>query len=57
MAKAGVICKGNIVVLGKLRDIVLVNPSEGVRQVFELLGLTSIFRIVKDQNEAVAAFQ
>lgn len=37
-------------------DIVLLNPTEGVREVFDLLGLTQIFKLVDDEAAAVAAF-
>ncbi|HOX06043.1 MAG TPA: STAS domain-containing protein [Planctomycetota bacterium] len=37
-------------------DIVLLNPTEGVREVFDLLGLTQIFKIVNDRSAALAAF-
>lgn len=35
-------------------DIVLVNPTPNVREVFDLLGLTQIFKIKNDINQAVA---
>jgi len=34
-------------------DIVLVNPTPNVREVFDLLGLSQIFRIVDDNAAAV----
>ena len=37
-------------------DVVLLNPTEGVREVFELLGLTQIFKLAIDETAAVAAF-
>ncbi len=37
-------------------DIVLLNPTESVREVFDLLGLTQIFKIVGDQAAALATF-
>jgi len=37
-------------------QIVLLNPTKGVLDVFDLLGLTQIFSVVKDRQEAVAAF-
>jgi anti-sigma B factor antagonist len=36
--------------------IVLLNPTKGVLDVFDLLGLTQIFDVVKDRQEAVASF-
>jgi len=38
-------------------NIVLMNPTNNVREVFDLLGLTQIFQVVEDQNTALAAFQ
>lgn len=38
-------------------NIVLMNPTPNVREVFELLGLTQIFQIVDDQKAALALFQ
>jgi len=38
-------------------NIVLMNPTNNVREVFDLLGLTQIFQVVEDQNTAMAAFQ
>ena len=37
-------------------DVVLLNPTEGVKEVFELLGLTQIFKLADDEAAAVAAF-
>jgi len=37
-------------------DIVLLNPTESVKEVFDLLGLTQIFKIVGDQAAAMATF-
>ncbi len=37
-------------------DVVLLNPTEGVKEVFELLGLTQIFKIAEDEAAAIAAF-
>lgn len=37
-------------------DIILVNPQRGVRDVFELLGLTQIFKITQDKKTAVGRF-
>jgi len=55
-AGAGVFI-GNI---GKAQDqggnIVLLKPSENVKEVFELLGLTQIFNLVDDLDEAIAEF-
>lgn len=55
-AGAGVFI-GNI---GKAQDqggnIVLLNPSSNVREVFELLGLTQIFTLVDTREEALAKF-
>jgi anti-sigma B factor antagonist len=36
--------------------IVLLNPTKGVLDVFDLLGLTKIFSVANDQQSAVAAF-
>jgi anti-sigma B factor antagonist len=36
--------------------IVLLNPTKGVLDVFDLLGLTQIFVVVNDRQEAVNAF-
>ena len=38
-------------------DVVLLSPTESVKEVFELLGLTQIFKIVNDRAEALSAFQ
>jgi anti-sigma B factor antagonist len=38
-------------------DIVLVNPTINVREVFDLLGLSQIFAIVNNLNEAAAKFK
>jgi len=38
-------------------NIILMNPTSNVREVFDLLGLTQIFQVVEDQNTALAAFQ
>jgi len=38
-------------------DIVLVSPTGNVREVFDLLGLSQIFRILDDNNAAVKALQ
>lgn len=35
-------------------DILLVNPTPNVQEVFDLLGLTQIFRIVPDEATAMA---
>jgi len=55
-AGAGVFI-GNI---GKAQDkggnIVLLKPSENVKEVFELLGLTQIFTLVNTQDEALRQF-
>lgn len=55
-AGAGVFI-GNI---GKAQDqggnIVLLNPSANVKEVFELLGLTQIFTLVDSQENALAQF-
>jgi anti-sigma B factor antagonist len=37
-------------------DIVLLNPSENVKQVFDLLGLGAIFTIATSREQAVATF-
>jgi anti-sigma B factor antagonist len=37
-------------------NIVLMNPTPNVREVFDLLGLTQIFQIVDDCPAALAAF-
>ncbi|MFH1708586.1 MAG: STAS domain-containing protein [Planctomycetota bacterium] len=37
-------------------DIILVNPTEGVMRIFELLGITQLFTITRNINEAVAKF-
>jgi anti-sigma B factor antagonist len=37
-------------------NIILMNPTNNVREVFDLLGLTQIFQVVDDQNTALAAF-
>ena len=37
-------------------NIVLVGPTEGVMQVFDLLGLTQIFRIAANRNQAAGMF-
>lgn len=37
--------------------LILVNPTEGVLRVFELLGITQLFTITKDIDEAVAYFK
>jgi anti-sigma B factor antagonist len=37
-------------------DVILFRPTEGVREVFDLLGLTQIFKIVEDEASALAAF-
>jgi len=38
-------------------NIVLLNPTPNVREVFELLGLSQIFNLVESRDEAVAALQ
>ncbi|HHN46875.1 MAG TPA: anti-sigma factor antagonist [Planctomycetes bacterium] len=38
-------------------DIVLVNPTANVLDVFDLLGLTQIFTICKTKEEALGAFK
>jgi len=37
-------------------NIVLMNPTANVREVFDLLGLTQIFQVVDDRATAMAAF-
>ena len=37
-------------------NIVLLNPTPNVREVFDLLGLTQIFKVVGDKATALAAF-
>jgi anti-sigma B factor antagonist len=37
--------------------VVLVSPTKGVLDVFDLLGLTQLFSIASDRQEAVAAVQ
>jgi anti-sigma B factor antagonist len=37
-------------------DIVLLNPTNNVREVFDLLGLSQVFEIVDTLAQAVAAF-
>ena len=37
-------------------DIILVNPTEGVIRIFELLGITQLFTIVDSVDEAVRQF-
>jgi anti-sigma B factor antagonist len=37
-------------------NIVLMNPTANVREVFDLLGLTTIFQVVDDRATALAAF-
>ena len=37
-------------------NIVLMNPTQNVREVFDLLGLTQIFQVVDDEPAALAAF-
>lgn len=37
-------------------NIVLMNPTANVREVFDLLGLTQIFQVVDDQPAALAVF-
>lgn len=37
-------------------NIILVNPTPSVREVFELLGLTQIFEIMEDIDAALKAF-
>jgi len=38
-------------------DLILINPMESVIRVFELLGITQLFTIVKSIDEAVAHFR
>jgi len=38
-------------------DIILINPTEGVLRIFELLGITQLFTIVKSVDEAVQRFR
>ena len=38
-------------------DIVILKPSANVREVFDLLGLSQIFKIVEDLPSAVKVFQ
>ena len=37
-------------------DVIVLNPTKTVTQVFELLGLTQVFRIARTKEEALAAF-
>jgi anti-sigma B factor antagonist len=37
-------------------NIVLLNPTSNVREVFDLLGLSQIFNVVDDPKAAMAAF-
>ena len=37
-------------------DIVLMHPTTNVREVFDLLGLTQIFKVVEERSAALAAF-
>lgn len=37
-------------------DVVLLNATESVKEVFDLLGLTQIFKLMNDRNAALAAF-
>ena len=37
-------------------DVIVLNPTKNVTQVFELLGLTQVFRIARTREEALAAF-
>ena len=37
-------------------DVIVLNPTKNVTQVFELLGLTEVFRIASTREEALAAF-
>lgn len=37
-------------------NIILVNPTQGVKEVFDLLGLSAIFTIVGNVEMAVSAF-
>jgi anti-sigma B factor antagonist len=38
-------------------ELVLLNPRESVREVFDLLGLTQLFRMTGDRDEAVSILQ
>ena len=38
-------------------NIVFLNPTENVREVFDLLGLSLIFTFAKDEEGAMASFQ
>lgn len=38
-------------------DIILLNPTENVREVFELLGLSEIFVMAEDEDQAIAEFE
>lgn len=38
-------------------DLILINPTESVIRVFELLGITQLFTIVKSIDEAIAHFR
>ncbi|MFC1671879.1 STAS domain-containing protein [Planctomycetota bacterium] len=40
---------------GKGGDVIFVNPSKEIREVFELLGFTKMFRMMKKVKEAVDA--
>lgn len=37
-------------------NIVLMNPTPNVREVFDLLGLTQIFQVVEERSAALAVF-
>ncbi|MCX7804697.1 MAG: STAS domain-containing protein [Planctomycetota bacterium] len=37
-------------------NIILLNPTSNVREVFDLLGLSQIFNVVDDPKAAIAAF-
>lgn len=37
-------------------DVIVLSPTKGVMQVFELLGLTQVFRVARTREEALAAF-
>ena len=37
-------------------DIILVNPTDGVLRIFELLGITQLFTITRTIDEAVSKF-
>lgn len=37
-------------------DVIVLNPTKGVMQVFELLGLTQVFTVAGTKEEALAAF-